>query len=112
MKKLVVLYLLCATALSAADWSGWLESSNVDVHWRWLRDGPTCSVQLTDTGKGTDTTSRIEALATYRDDEKAKLTASTARLPGGAYDEGTTRSWQVGNCVQVLSVTEVKVVRR
>jgi hypothetical protein len=113
MKKFVVLFLLCATALSANDWSGWLGSSHVDVHWRWLREGPACRVQLVDTGKGTDTSSLIEAIATYRDDEGAKLTASTARLPGGAYNEGITRFWQVGGaCVQVLSVTGVKVVRR
>jgi hypothetical protein len=113
MKKFVVLFLLCATALSAKDWSSWLGSSHVDVHWRWLREGPACHVQLVDTGKGTDMPSQIEAIATYRDDEGAKLTASTGRLPGGAYKEGTTRSWQVGgNCLQVLSVTEVKVVRR
>jgi hypothetical protein len=113
MKKFVVLFLLCSSALSAQDWSGWLGSSHVDVHWRWLREGPACYVQLADTGKGSDTPSLIDAIATYRDDERAKLTASTARLPGGAYNEGTTRSWKVeGNCVQVLSVTEVKVVRR
>ena len=108
----VVLFLLCATALFARDWSSWLASSNADVRWRWLRGGHGCSVQLADTGKGTDAPSRIEASATYRDDEGAKVTASTARLPGGAYDEDTTPSWPLGNCVQVLSVTNVKVVRR
>jgi hypothetical protein len=112
MKTFVVSFLLCATALSAKDWSSWLASSNADVDWRWLRSGRGCSVQLVDTGKHTDAPSLIKATATYRDDEGAKVTASTAHLPGGAYDEGTTRSWQVGACVQVLSVTEVKVVRR
>jgi hypothetical protein len=112
MKKFVVLFLLCATALSAQGWSAWLGSSHADIHWRWLREGAACYVQLVDTGRGTDTPSLIEAIATYRDDERATLTASTTRLPGGAYNEGTTRSWQVGrNCVQVLSVTEVRVVR-
>jgi hypothetical protein len=112
MKKFVVLFLLCATALSARDWSSWLPSSNVDIQWRWLRGGRSCYVQLVDTAKPTDTPSLIKAIATYRDDEGAKVTASTAHLPGGAYDEGTTPSWQIGACVQVLSVTDVKVVRR
>jgi hypothetical protein len=109
MKKFVVLFLLYATALSARDWSSWLASSNVDVQWRWLRGGHACSVQLVD--KGADTPSLIQAIATYRDDEGAKVTAITARLPGGAYDEETTPSWPIGNCAQVLSVTQVKVVR-
>jgi hypothetical protein len=112
MKKIVVLFLLCATtALSANDWSIWFPSSHVDVQWRWLREGGTCYAQLYD--KGTDAQSLIEAIATYRDDDGARVRSSTADLPNGAYDEKNTRSWQIGprNCQKVLSVTEVKVRR-
>jgi hypothetical protein len=112
MKKFVVLFLLCATAVSARDWSSWLKSSNADVEWRWIRQGRSCYVQLVDNGKRTDTGSLIKATATYHDDEGAKVTASTAHLAGGAYDEDTTSSWQIGACGQVLSVTDVKVTRR
>jgi hypothetical protein len=109
-RRFAVFFLLSATAVSARDWSSWLASSNADVQWRWLNGGRSCYVQLVD--KGTDTPSRIEAIATFRDDEGAKVTASTAQLPGGAYDEDTTASWQIGNCAEVVSVTNVKVVRR